>query len=170
MSTYNPFTGSATGVTNGRGVPRCHLSKRLNLAAAAVLGWAPLQPTITQAVRDFNVPHAALKQRIERFRAREANGNGPAPVAVAPAAEAAGTEETSDATVDTMTVTPVAEETNGSAGESLETVRIGGYTRFLVEELLDATPKERVEVARGLGVDWVWEHLIMAYWRSSAND
>jgi hypothetical protein len=167
MSTYNPFTGSATGVTNGRGVPRCHLSKRLDLAAAAVLGWAPLQPSITQAVRDFNVSHAALKQRIERFRAREANGNGQAPVAVAPAAEAANTEETSDATIDTMTVTPVAvEETNGSAPD------VPGYPAdvwAIIVGLLSATPEQRAKVARELGCDWVWDHLIMPCMRSNGN-
>jgi hypothetical protein len=163
MSTYNPFTGSATGVTNGRGVPRCHLSKRLNLAAAAVLGWA-------QAVRDFNVPHAALKQRIERFRALEANGNGQAPVAVAPVVEAANTEETSDATIDTMTVTvtPVVEETNGSAPDVLvDPADVCVWAT--ITGLLSATPEQRAKVARELGCDWVWDHLIMPCMRSNGN-
>jgi hypothetical protein len=142
MSTYNPFTGSATGVTNGRGVPRCHLSKRLDLAACAVLGWAPLQPSIEQALRDFLVPRAALKQRIEHFRALEANGNGqaPAPVAV--------------------------EETNGSAPDG------PGYPAdvwSIITGLLSATPEQRAKVARELGCDWVWDHLIMPCMHSNGN-
>jgi hypothetical protein len=157
MSTYNHFTGISTGVANGRGVPRCHLSKRLDLAAAGVLGWTPLQPSITQAVRDYSVPRAALKQRIKRFRALEASGNGPA---VAPAVEAANTEETSDATIDTttVTVTPVAEETNGSAPDA------PGYpvdVEAIITGLLSATPEQRAKVARELGCDWCWEQLIL---------
>jgi hypothetical protein len=153
MLTYNPYSGRATGITNGRGVPRCHLSKRLDLAAAAVLGWAPLQPSITQAVRDFNVPHAALKQRIERFRALEANGNGQAPVAVAPVVEAANTEETSDATIDTLKVTVT--EKDGYAD---------GYARVLAEALAErmqaATPMELHVVAETLGAARIWDTMI----------
>jgi hypothetical protein len=143
MSTYNPFTGSATGVTNGRGVPRCHLNKRLDLAACAVLGWAPLKPSITQAVPAFRVPYAALKERIDCFRALEANGNG-------------------HAVVEDHTVSEIEQADNSGA------VRCE-FIHFLVAALQDASPEELIEVARRLGIDWCWDRLIAPNVQSDRN-
>jgi hypothetical protein len=91
MSTYNQLMGSATAVTNGRGVVHSSLERRLDLAAACVLGQKPLQTSFEQAVPAFRVPRAALRERIELYRALDGNWNEPAPVAVAPAVEAAVT-------------------------------------------------------------------------------
>jgi hypothetical protein len=147
-STYPLQNGSSTPIL-GRGILRCHPERRLELAAAAVLAQRPFVPSIAQAVQDFHVSRRELVERIELYRALEGNGNG-------------------HAVVKDHTVPGIEQAGNGVADKSPETVRCG-YARFLIEELLAATPEERVEVARGLGIDWVWDCLIMPCMRSNNN-
>src|SRR5262249_6005947 len=141
MGTYTQTNGSAT--TNGRGVLRCLLGKRLDLAAAAVLGQRPLVPSIEQAVRDFRVSRRELVERIKLHRALEENGNGHA-VAV----------EDEDHTA------PEFEEP-----QTVDTE----FVRSIVHTLQNATLAERTEIARGLGCDWAWDHLVVPCMRASSN-
>jgi hypothetical protein len=70
------FSNGSASVINGRGVLHCHPDRRLDLAAAAVMGQLPFRPSITQAVPAFQVSRADLKERIRLYRALETNGNG----------------------------------------------------------------------------------------------
>jgi hypothetical protein len=139
MLKYALNGGSAT--INGRGILRTHPDRRLDLAACAVLGLRPYLPSIGQAVQDFHVSRRELVERIEAYRAQEGNGNGNG--------HAVAVEE---------------------ANESEPDIMVGSTAvHAIIMALLNTTPDQRAEVARELGCDWVWDHLIMPCMRSNNN-
>jgi hypothetical protein len=145
-TTYPLQNGSSTPIL-GRGILRCHPERRLELAAAAVLAQRPFVPSIAQAVQDFHVSRRELVERIEAYRALEGNGNGNGGQAAAAATDTAAAE-----------------------GMSVKVVRGSEYVQFLVEALQQATPEERLEAARMLGLGWCWDHLIAPNVKSNGND
>jgi len=141
MTTYNLHGNPATPIL-GRGLAhlKSTLDERAILACAAMLGTRPYLPSQGEAANAFNVPASVLRQYL-KVRRENGNGQAPAPVAV--------------------------EETNGSAPDvTVDLVSV----HSIIMGLLNATPAQRAEVARELGCDWVWDHLIMPCMRSSVND
>jgi transposase-like protein len=143
MGTKYALKSGTASVIRGAGLAHRRYfdaDQRADMAADVVTEERAFVPSHQQACQIFGVSPRKLWQRV---KARRGNGNGQPsdPIAVA--------------------------ETNGSAPDvTVDPVSV--YS--IVMALLNATPAQRAEVARELGCDWTWDHLIMPCMRSNAND
>jgi hypothetical protein len=158
-----PVTGNGSKPVNGRGIKHRKLSpqQRISLAADLATAVQPYVPSLADACSIVGASIPSVRNEIKK-RVAAANGNGHVSV---PVVEDANTEETSAATVDTpaVAVTPAIEETDPFVDRP-------DRLWWLTTGLLSASPEQRVQIARELGVDWIWDSMIMPCIRCDGND
>jgi hypothetical protein len=141
-ATYTPKGGSSSTIL-GAGLNHLKASREqlAELACDAMLGTRPFLPSQRQAADAFGVPIPVLRQHLKARREANGNGNG------------------GQAAVEDHTIPEIEEAGNGAADENPSTVR-DELVYSIAASLWDASPAERAEVARRLGVDWCWDCLI----------
>ena len=140
--------GSAT-VLNGRGIAHRKLDQdqRAELAADVVTGARPFLPSYGQVSLLFNVPTPVLRQHVKARR--EFAARHPEMVAENGNGNANGAAALLAALTD---------------AERSEVVRAVG------ELLLRLSPADRIETARRVGVDWIWDNLIAPVVQAERDD